>query len=104
MNTVYVVCWGSASIDDEGNSSAFSGVHGVYTTLEAAQDGLVECKDTFYDEIVNNEDFDAEESLQARTSTNIYGSVEEGHFEIDYDSWDSRNETYISIEEKTIIR
>ena len=103
MNTVYIVCWGSAGIDDEGNSRAFSGVHEVYTTLGAAQEGLVECKDTFYDEIVNNEDFDAEESLHARTFTNIYGSVEEGYFKIDYDSWDSKNEIYISIEEKTII-
>lgn len=103
MNTVYIICWGSAWINDEGNSSAFSGVHGVYTTLEAAQEGLVECKDTLYDEIVNNEDFDAEESLRAQIYTNVYGSVEEGHFEIDYDSCDSRNEIYISIEEKTII-
>lgn len=23
MNTVYIICWGSAWINDEGNSSAF---------------------------------------------------------------------------------
>ena len=80
---LYIVHWGSAFSDDGGNAKAYCGVHGVYTTKSAALKGLVECKDVTYDEVVQNED---PESLEyAKLSTHVYGSAEEGYFEIDYD-------------------
>ena len=42
MKKLYIVCWGSAGQDDDGNSTAFCGVHGVYTDESAARKGLVE--------------------------------------------------------------
>ncbi len=99
---VYIVCWASASQDDEGNSSAYGNVHGVYRKLEDAEKGLLECKDQTYDEIINDPDFDEEERKNYIESTEVYGSVKEGYFEIDYDSWDIRNEIRIEITEKEI--
>ena len=102
---VYVVCWGSASQDDHGNSTAYTGVHGVYTTLEEAQKGLVECKDQIYNEIifVEEDEEDEEMAQHLKDSTQVYGSVEEGFFEIDYESWDILAETYIKLEEKEVV-
>lgn len=100
---VYIVGWATASQDDNGNCSAFGNVHNVYTHYIDAKKGLVELKDEFYNEIVNNPDFDEEEIETLKNSTQVYGSVEDGYFEIDYDSWDIRNEVRIYLEEKEII-
>ena len=100
---VYVVGWATASQDDNGNCSAYGNVHGVYTNYIDAKKGLVELKDEFYNDIVHNEDFDAEDIIAAEASTQVYGSVEDGYFEIDYASWDLPNEVRIYLEEKEII-
>ena len=105
---VYIVCWGNASQDDHGNSTAYTGVHGVYASLEEAQKALVECKDQIYNEIVfiepDEEDPEIPEIAQRlKDSTQVYGSVEDGYFEIDYESWDILAETYIKLEEKEVI-
>ena len=95
MERLYVVHWGSASQDDDGNANAYTGIHGIYRTIAEAQNALVECKDITYDEVVQNED---EETLQyAIDNTKVYGSVEEGYFEIDYDLGAGPCEIYITI-------
>ncbi len=95
MEKLFIVHWGSASSDDDGNAKAYTGIHGVYTNISEAQKALVECKDLTYDEVVQNED---EEELEyAKANTSVYGSVEEGYFEIDYFIGDTPCEIYITI-------
>jgi hypothetical protein len=100
---VFIVGWATASQDDNGNCSAYGNVHDVYTNYIDAKKGLVELKDEFYNEIVNNPDFDEEEVADRKASTQVYGSVEDHYFEIDYESWDIPNEVRIYLEEKEII-
>jgi hypothetical protein len=97
MKKLYIVCWGSAGQDDDGNSKAFCGVHGIYTDKPAALKGLVECKDVCYDEIVQDEDSEGLEYNKSRTR--VYGSESEEYFEIDWDFTDVTNEIYIRLEE-----
>ena len=100
---VFIVGWATASQDDNGNCSAYGNVHGVYTNYIDAKKGLVGLKDEFYNEIVNNPDYNEEDVAKAKDSTEVYGSVEEEYFEIDYESWDIKNEVRIYLEEKEII-
>lgn len=100
---VFVVGWATASQDDNGNCSAYGNVHGVYTNYIDAIKGLASLKDEFYNEIVHNPDFDAEDVANAKASTQVYGSTEDHYFEIDYESWDIPNEVRIYLEEKEII-
>ena len=95
MEKLYIVCWGSAGQDDDGNSKAFCGVHGVYTSKADALKGLVECKDVSYDEVVQDEDPETLEYNKSRTR--VYGSEAEEYFEIDYEFADVTNELYITI-------
>lgn len=101
---VYIVGWATASQDDNGNCSAYGNIQNVYTNYIDAKHGLVELKDEFYNDIVNNPDFDEEEAQYAKDHTRVYGSVEEGYFEIDYESWDVPNEVHIYLEEKEVIK
>jgi hypothetical protein len=100
MEKIYVVHWGSASSDDDGNAKAYAGVHGVYSTLTGAQLALEFCKNENYREIVNNPDYDEEDREYAEANTHVYGSVEEGYFEIDYSIGDTPCELYITITEQ----
>ena len=100
---IYIVGWATASQDDNGNCSAFGNVHNVYTNYIDAKRGLIEFKDELYNEIVNHPDFNEEEIAEAKASTQVYGSVEDWYFEIDYDAFDVRNEVRIYLEEKDII-
>lgn len=97
MEKLYIVHWGSASSDDDGNARAYTGIHGIYPSLTAAMKGLEECKDTIYDEVVQDEDPECLE--YAKQNTNVYGSVKESHFEIDYDLGVGPCEIYITISE-----
>lgn len=98
MGKLYIVHWGCASSDDDGNAKAFCGIHGVYTSKEDAIKGLVECKDVTYDEIVQNEEPD---TLQyAIDNTRVYGSEAEEYFEIDYDFGAGPCEIHITISEQ----
>ena len=99
MKKLYVVCWGAAWVDAEGNPTTFCGSHKVYATKAEALKGLVECKDQFYDEIVNNPDYDEYDVERAKQTTHVYGSEAEEYFEIDYDWLDSTNEIQIKIDE-----
>ena len=98
MEKIYIVHWGSAGQDDDGNSKAFCGIHGVYKTKSEALNGLVECKDVMYDEVVQSED--PEELEYNKSRTHVYGSETEEYFEIDYDFADVTNEIYITISEQ----
>lgn len=102
MEKLWVVCWGSAGSDDDGNAKAFTGVHGVYKSKELARKGLVECKDEIYDEIVNNPDFDENDVEEAKKTTRVYGSVNEDYFEIDYVLGDTPVEVYINLVEQEV--
>ena len=97
MKKLYIVCWGSAGQDDDGNSKAFCGVHGIYTYESAALKCLVECKDVSYDEVIQTDD--PEELEYNKSRTRFYGSEAEEYFEIDYDFADVTNELYIKIDE-----
>ncbi len=103
MKKVYIVCWGSAGQDDDGNSKAYSNVHGVYAFKDDAKKGLVECKDEYYEEIVNNPDYDEEDRKLAKVNASVYGCVEDDYFEIDYFIGDTPVELYINLVEKEII-
>ncbi len=104
MDQVYVVCWGSAGQDDRGNSQAYCGVHGVYTSMDDAKRGLVACKDECYNEIVDSPDYGDGEREEVEARTHVYGSVEDDYFEIDYDLGDGTCEIYIHIVVKSIIK
>jgi hypothetical protein len=95
---VYNVVWGSgASIMEENGVNTFAGVHGTYKTEASAKRALEECKQSFLDEILENPDYDEEDKASFRHNVQIYGSVEEGYFEIDYAITDSPVEIYIQI-------
>ena len=95
MENIYIVHWGSASQDDDENSNAFCGIHGIYHSKEEALKGLVECKDLTYDEVVQDDD---PELLQyAIDNTRVYGSEAEEYFAIDWDFGAGPNEIYITI-------
>lgn len=101
--TVYVVCWGSAGQDDDGNSTAYSGVAGVYFFKDDAQKRLEEYKNECYEEITNNPEDDAESKAYMKDNTKVYGSVEDDYFEIDYPIGDVPCEIYIHIVEQNIV-
>jgi len=100
MENLYIVHWGSAGQDDDGNSKAFCGVHGVYTSKSEALEGLVECKEQLYEEIVHNPDYDEEDIELAQVNCSIYGSEKEEYFELDYFIGDTPCEVYITISEQ----
>ena len=104
MDKVYIVCWGSAGQDDDGNSKAYCGVHGVYAFMDDAKKGLEECKNECCNEIVDNPDFDEEDREEVKASTQVYGSVDDDYFEIDYELGGIPTEIYIKIEIKDITK
>lgn len=104
MKKVYIVCYGSASQDDDGNANAYGNVHGVYAFLDDAKKGLEECKNECYDAIVNNHEDGSEAREDAEKNTRVYGSVEDDYFDIDYKLDDTPCEIYIKLVEKEIIR
>ncbi len=93
---VYAVIWCTGSCDDRGNAHSFNGVHGIYKSEESAKRGLKECKDeTLYDIY---QDLDPDDELPStKEEVQISGSVEDGHFEIDYTIGTEPVEVYIQI-------
>lgn len=102
MEKIYVVCWGLASINDDGNSTANCGVVGAYLSRESAEEALKKDIKEFTDELVSDANYSEEEKLEVLESIQCYGSVEDGYFELDYDGWDVRNEYRVEIVEKEI--
>lgn len=82
---VYAVVWGTGSCDDHGNAHAFSGVHGIYKSEASAKKALEECKEEILSDIHTdlNPDGDCPE-YEEEAHVQVYGSVEDGYFEIDY--------------------
>lgn len=80
---VYSVIWASSSCDDDGNVHAFSGVHGIYMTEESAKVALEKCKHEIVTEAYECLDPD-NEFPDIRDEVEVYGSIEDGHFEVNY--------------------
>lgn len=103
MNKIYIVCWASGWQDDHGNTQTNSGVHGAFDSLDKAKTALEEYKNLFIEQLVEDlidgEELSVDEIQEIRDNLaiEVYGSVNDGYFEIDYDSWDTRNEMHISI-------
>jgi hypothetical protein len=93
---VYTVFWSTGSCDDHGCAHAFGGVHGIYKSEESAQRGLEECKQDILADIYADLDPD-NELPDIRNEVQIYGSVEDGYFEIDYTLGTEPVEVYIGI-------
>lgn len=104
MDRVYVVCWSSAGQDDDGNSKAYCGVHGVYAFEDDAKKGLEECKNDIYREVTENPDYDEEDMAEVMASTKVYGSVNDDYFEIDYTMGDVPCEIYITLQIKEVTK
>ena len=104
MDKVYVVCWSSAGQDDNGNSKAFAGVYGVYALEDDAKRGLEECKNDIYREITENPDYDEDDMAEVPASTQVYGSVNDDYFEIDYTIGDVPCEIYICLQIKEVTK
>jgi hypothetical protein len=101
---VYVVFWGSGVHDcDEEEVYAYTNVHTVYMSLDSAREGLVKLKDDFYDEIVNDPNFEEEDREEVKKNTYVHGSAEENEFTIDTTFGCNTQEVYIRIVEKEII-
>jgi hypothetical protein len=100
---VYVVFWGSATHDcDEEDVYSYANVHNVYASLDRARDELVKLKDDFYDEIVNDPNFDEEDRDEVESNTFVKGSAEENEFTIDTTFGCTTQEISIRIIEKEI--
>jgi hypothetical protein len=95
---VYAVVWGTGSCDDHGNAHAFSGVHGIYKTEASAKKALEENKNETLTEIMDSLCYDEDEDpAEHADEVQVYGSVEDGYFEIDYTLGTEPVEVYIQI-------
>lgn len=94
---VYAVVWGTGSCDDHGNAHAFSGVHGIFKSEASAKVALEECKQEIYDEALQAFAGDDEGTEDFKDEIQVYGSVEDGYFEIDYTLGTEPVEVYIRI-------
>lgn len=95
---VLTVVWSSGSCDDHGNAHSFAGVHGIYKSEESARKGLEECKDDIVQEAMSAMGFDESENPEDyRKEIQVYGSVTDGYFEVDYTVGDEPVEIYIGI-------
>lgn len=93
---VLTVVWGSGSCDDRGNAHSFANIHGIYKSEKSAQQGLEECKNEIYEDVLNDLDPD-NEFPDIRDEVKVYGSVTDGYFEIDYTLGTEPVEIYIGI-------
>ena len=96
---VYTVVWGSGSCDDHNNAHAFCGVHGIFKSEASAQKALEECKNDIVAEAMSDLCFDEDENPDDhKDEVQVYGSVKDGFFEVDYTIGNEPVEIYISIE------
>lgn len=93
---IFTVVWSTGSCDDHGNAHSFNGVHGTYKAEESAKRALVECKDETLQDIYNDLDPDGDYP-ELKEEVRVYGSVEDGYFEIDYTLGTEPVEVYIGI-------
>ena len=90
MEKLYIVCWGHASIGDDGNSIANCGVVGVFKSHQKAGEALKADIKSFADGLVDG--MDEADKQDMLNSIQYYGSVEEGYFEADYEYADNHSE------------
>jgi hypothetical protein len=93
---VYAVIWATGSCDDHGSAHTYNGIHGIYKTEARAKQGLEECKEEIYNDVLNDLDPDGE-FYRLREDVQVYGSVADGHFEIVYTLGTEPVEVYIQI-------
>ena len=101
MEKLYAVCWGSGSTDDHGNAHAYSGIVGVYRDKDEAKKALETYKDETLEEVYEDIDPDGE-FPEERDRVQVYGSMNEEYFEIDYYLGIDPVEIYIGISETTL--
>ena len=95
---VLTVVWSSGSCDDHGNAHSFANIHGIYKSEKSAQQGLEECKDEIVRETLESLCYDDDEDpADHEDEVQVYGSVTDGYFEIDYTLGDEPVEIYIGI-------
>jgi hypothetical protein len=95
---VYAVIWSTGSCDDHGNAHSFSGVHGIYKSEASAKKALEACKEEFLADIKNDLNPDDEyRECEEAADIQVYGSVEDNYFEIDYIIGTEPVEAYILI-------
>ena len=103
MEKIYVVHWGCGSADDRGQCHAHSGVVSAYSNKADALKALEEYKDETIKDIKNDIDPDGEmPELVDEVDIQVYGSVAEEYFEIDYELGMESVEVYIGISETTL--
>ena len=95
---VYAVVWSTGSCDDHGNAHSFNGVHGIYKSEKSAKKALLACKDDCLADVHAdlNPDGDCPE-CEEEANIQVYGSVKDGYFEIDYTIGTDPVEFYIQI-------
>ena len=103
MEKLYAVCWGSGSVDDHGNAHAYSGIVGVYKNKDDAKKALETYKDETLKEVYEDIDPDGDmPELVDDANIQVYGSIKEEYFEIDYTLGTEPVELYIGISETTL--
>ena len=98
MEKLYIVCWGHASIDDDGNSVANCGVVGAYLSRQKAEKALEADVKAFIDELADG--MDAEDAQEIFKNIQCYGSVTEDYLEVDYEWADNNSEYRVEIVEQ----
>ena len=69
---------------------------------EAAERALEDCKVEMYNEVVNDYAFENCDEAYIKENIKVYGSIEEGYFEIDYNVCDFVYEIHINLVETTL--
>lgn len=98
MKKLYIVCWGHASTDDDGNSVANCGVVGAYASCKRAEEALEADLEDFIESVL--EDYEGDDVQIIRDGMQIYGSVKEGYFEVDYEGAFNNSEYRVEIVEQ----
>lgn len=94
---VFSVVWGRGAYSDDNSVNTYAGVHGLYRTEDDAKKGLEECKQEFLNEILNNPDLSDDDKESFKHNVQVYGSVVDDYFEIDYIMDECPVEIYIQI-------
>jgi hypothetical protein len=104
MEKLYIVCWGSGSVGDHDNAHAYSGVVGAYRNKDDAKQALENYKNETLEEVYEDLDPDRErpDIWGEPSEVQVYGSVDEEYFEIDYTLGTEPVELYIGISETVL--
>lgn len=94
---VFNVVWGRGAYTEDNTVNTYAGVHGTYFAEADAKKGLEECKQEFFDEVLNNPDLSDDDKESFRHNVQVYGSVNDDYFEIDYTVDDRPVEIYIQL-------